>query len=199
MQKDKATPTEAVTPTAVNHVVLTVRDIEESHRFWTEIIGLKLVGALKPQAPDGPPRPKMRFYSADHDGKMSHHDVALLENKNYPVPDANWDLMANPSAVNHIALALPTREAWLKQLEFMQNRGVKFHRRVDHGMTHSVYISDPNGHGIELLYELPREMWENDIEGAQNYAVRLPTEGPEALVDRTDVPSFGRTGQPAAE
>lgn len=199
MQKDKATPMKAVTPTSVNHVVLTVRDIEESHRFWTEIIGLKLVGALKPQQPGGPERPKMRFYSADHDGKMSHHDVALLENPNYPAPAANWDLMANPSAVNHLALALPDREAWLKQLEFMQSRGVKFHRRVDHGMTHSVYISDPNGHGIELLYELPREMWENDIEGAQNYAVRLPTEGAEALVDRTDSPSFGRATAPAAE
>jgi catechol 2,3-dioxygenase len=43
-------------------------------------------------------------------------------------------------------------------------------------MTHSVYIHDPNGYGIELLYELPRSMWENDIDGALNYSVRLPTE-----------------------
>ena len=31
--------------------------------------------------------------------------------------------------------------------------------RVNHGMTHSVYINDPNGYGVEVLYELPREMW----------------------------------------
>jgi catechol 2,3-dioxygenase len=69
---------------------------------------------------------------------------------------------------------------------------VKFDLRVEHGMTHSVYIHDPNGYGIELLYELPREMWENDIDGALNYSVRLPTEGEVALSDRTQaLPTFG--------
>jgi catechol 2,3-dioxygenase len=60
-------------------------------------------------------------------------------------------------------------------------------------MTHSVYISDPNGYGIEVLYELPREVWEGDIDAALNYAEALPTEGPDALVDDTDkVPVFGK-------
>jgi catechol 2,3-dioxygenase len=96
-------------------------------------------------------------------------------------------------AVNHIAIALPDRETWLRQLEFLQARGVPFDRRVNHGMTHSLYIHDPNGYGIELLYELPREVWEGDIDAALNWAEPLPTEGAEALVDRTeDVPVFGR-------
>src|SRR6266540_2777367 len=84
-------------------------------------------------------------------------------------------------------------EACLKQLAFLQSRGVTFHRRINHGMTHSVYISDPNGYGIEVLYELPREVWEGDIDAALNYAEPLPTEGDEALVDATDnVPVFGK-------
>jgi catechol 2,3-dioxygenase len=74
----------------------------------------------------------------------------------------------------------------------MQARGVKFLRRINHGMTHSVYIADPDGHGIEVLYELPREVWGDDIDGAQNFAEQLPLEGPEALVDTTDNPMFGR-------
>jgi catechol 2,3-dioxygenase len=58
-------------------------------------------------------------------------------------------------------------------------------------MTHSLYINDPNGYGVELLYELPREVWEGDIDGALNFAVQVPTEGAEALQDRTeDVPVF---------
>ena len=94
--------------------------------------------------------------------------------------------------MNHVAVALPSREAWLRQLAFLQAKGVKFDLRVEHGMTHSVYIHDPNGYGIELLYELPREMWENDIDGALNYSVRLPTEGEAALSDRTQaLPTFG--------
>jgi hypothetical protein len=40
---------------------------------------------------------------------------------------------------------------------------------------------------------LPRDVWADDIDGALNYPVSLPTEGPEALTDRTDnLPSFRR-------
>jgi catechol 2,3-dioxygenase len=93
--------------------------------------------------------------------------------------------------LNHVAIAWPDRESWLKQIEFLREKGVTFHRRINHGMTHSVYISDPDGHGIEVLYELPREVWEHDIDAAQNYAEVLPTEGPESMQDRVDNPVFG--------
>jgi hypothetical protein len=33
-------------------------------------------------------------------------------------------------------------------------------------MTHSVSINDPNGYGVEVLYELSRDIWEGDIDGA---------------------------------
>ncbi len=74
----------------------------------------------------------------------------------------------------------------------MQSKGVPFHVRVEHGMTHSVYVSDPDGHGIEVLYELPKEVWEGDIASALVWARRLPTEGPETLQDDTDYKVFGR-------
>ena len=70
-------------------------------------------------------------------------------------------------------------------------------KRLDHGMTHSLYIHDPNGYGVELLYELPREVWEGDIDAALNFAEQLPTEGADALQDRTDVPVF-KGNQPAS-
>ncbi len=178
-----------VTPVGINHIVLNVRDIEESHAFWTEVVGLKQVGELKKtEARPNPPR--MRFYSADHGGKMNHHDVALVENKDLPAPPKEWGMFGMPVAVNHIAITLPNREAWLQQLEYLQGKGVKFNRRVEHGMTHSLYINDPNGYGVELLYELPREVWEGDIDAALNFAVAVPTEGKEALADKTEVPVF---------
>jgi catechol 2,3-dioxygenase len=57
-------------------------------------------------------------------------------------------------------------------------------------MTHSVYISDPDGHGIEVLYELPRDVWEGDIDAAQSHSEATPTEGPAALQDRTENHKF---------
>jgi len=185
------TPRKAMTPVGINHLVLNVRNLEESHAFWTEIMGFKQVGELHPR-PERPNPPKMRFYSGDHSGKLNHHDLALVEMPNLPPPPA-WDMFNSPMAINHVAIALPDRETWLQQLAFLQSRGVKFQRRVNHGMTHSLYITDPNGYGIEVLYELPREVWEGDIDAALNYAERLPTEGEAALVDETnDVPVFGK-------
>jgi catechol 2,3-dioxygenase len=185
------TPQKAMTPVGINHLVLNVRNLEESHAFWTEIMGFQQVGELHPR-PDRPNPPKMRFYSGDHSGALNHHDLALVEMPNLPPPPA-WDMFNSPMAINHVAIALPNREAWLKQVAFLQSRGVTFHRRINHGMTHSVYITDPNGYGIEVLYELPREVWEEDIDAALNYAERLPTEGEAALVDQTDnIPRFGK-------
>lgn len=180
------------TPIGINHVVLNVRDLEESHRFWTEVVGLRQVGELKKTA-ERPNPPKMRFYSGLREGRENHHDLALVENPNLPAPPEDWSMFGMPVAVNHIAVALPDRETWLAHLEYLQEKGVKFDRRVDHGMTHSLYIHDPNGYGVELLYELPREVWEGDIDGALNYARALPTEGAAALEDQADgVPVFGK-------
>ncbi len=191
-QPDKSSaPQKAVTPRGVNHIVFNVRNLEESHRFWTEIIGFRQVGELRP-TPQRPKPPKMRFYSGDREGKTHHHDVALVENPDLPPPPKEWSMFGMPLAVNHIAITLPSREAWLQQLAFLQARGVKFDRRVNHGMTHSLYIHDPNGYGIELLYDLPREIWEGDIDAALNYVEVLPTEGKAALADKTEqLPSFG--------
>ena len=185
---------QAVTPRGVNHLVLNVSNMDVSHEFWTEIIGFKCVAKL-----DAVPgrRGRMHFFSGvDEKGGLTHHDLALAEVAN---PGANgdgeqWSMQGKRVGLNHVAVCWPDRESWLKQLEFLQSKGVPFLRRVNHGMTHSVYIEDPDHHGIEVLYELPREVWEHDIQGAQAYAERLPTEGPDALVDRTDNPVFDGKG-----
>lgn len=179
-----------VAPVGVNHVVLNVRDMDESDRFWTEVVGLRMVGEFR-QRPGRPPTPRMRFYSGSGTDRMHHHDLALVENPNLPPPPAEWKMWDLPIAINHIAITYPTREAWLDQLAHLQAHGVKFDRRIDHGMTHSLYIHDPNGYGVELVYDLPREIWENDVDAALNFAELRPHEGAEALIDRTDVPVFG--------
>ena len=176
-----------VAPAGLNHLVINVRDLAETHMFWTEMLGFTQVGEYRPRDAVGPQR-KMQFYSGDHDGKLTHHDIAFMEVPGLPAPAADGTLV---SAIGHIAIALPDRESWLRQLAFLQASGVKFERRVEHGMTHSLYIRDPNGYTVELLYELPRAVWEGDIQAALNHYVALPTEGADALVDNAEnVPVF---------
>ena len=56
-------------------------------------------------------------------------------------------------------------------------------------MTHSAYIADPDGYGVEVLYDLPEEVWSGDVDAALNYFEYLPPD--RELEDRTDYQRFG--------
>ena len=182
-----AAPPHAQPPRGINHVVLNVRNLEVSHRFWTEIMGFRCVAELKPVP--GRRRPKMRFYSGlDAHGAVTHHDLALAE---APQADCDttrepWDLL--PSRV--VGASLPEQ----------YDRGdvtadsVDAHRQALAGksVSYQIRLAD-RYYDARVKYELPREVWETDIDAAQNYAERLPTEGDAALVDRTDYPVFKGT------
>jgi len=167
----------------VNHLVLNVRDIEVSHRFWTEVMGWEHHGTLDPK------RRIMRFYRAT---PTSHHDLALVQvDDPAEQPEVQrWSMAGRRAGINHIAITYPTREDFLAQLEHLRAHEVEFLVRGDHGMTHSVYIADPDGNGIEVLYELPPEVWEGDVNGALNYFNPLPLDGDESLQDSTDYKRF---------
>ena len=158
----------AQTPCGLNHLVLNVRNLDTAHRFWTESLGFKQVGTARRDSTDGKPRPPMRFYSGELDGKLHHHDIALVEQ----TPPA--DFSQTPQTLNHIAITYPSRETWQKQIAFLSARGVPLHKRIERGVTHSIHLTDPDGNEIELVYELPRELWENDIDAALNRAVEHP-------------------------
>ena len=44
-----------------------------------------------------------------------------------------------------------------------------------------------------MLYELPSEVWEGDVNAALSHFEPLPNEGPAALEDSTDYVRFGAT------
>jgi catechol 2,3-dioxygenase len=171
MARPTESETTAQTPCGLNHVVLNVRDMEVAHRFWTEYLGFKQVGTLRRRGPDGKPPAPMRFYSGELDGKLRHHDIALVERT------APADFSAQPQALNHVAIAYPSHEAWQQQITYLVAHGISLHRRVDRGVTHSIHVTDPDGNEIELVYELPREQWQRDIDGALNRAVERPIGG----------------------
>jgi catechol 2,3-dioxygenase len=172
---------------SVNHLVLTVRDLEASHRFYTEQLGFEQCGELS-----GPlAASRMWFYRGNPD---SHHDFALVQVKDPAgvAPATPWQGFFPEHAVgiNHVAIGYPTREEWLARLRTLRANGVEFIIRGNHGMTHSAYISDPDGNGIEVLYNLPAEVWEGDVNAALNYFEFMPNDGPDSLEDSTDYHQF---------
>jgi catechol 2,3-dioxygenase len=170
----------------VNHLVLNVRDLEASHRFYCDVLGFEQCGTLKVPYP----APEMRFYRGHPD---HHHDLALVQIPDPasapPVP--KWGMFTANPGLAHVALAYGSREEWQAQLAHLQACGVVPAIRGNHGMTHSAYVVDPDGHGIEVLYDLPAEVWEGDVDAALSHFELLPNRGPEMLDDSTDYVRFG--------
>jgi len=174
--------TSPATPIGVNHLVLNVRDMATSHAFYTEVLGYEQVGVLGDQNPMN-----MQFYSTN--GK--HHDIALVEQSDPDEPPSHgWSMGRAQTRINHFAIAYPGRDAFLTQLKHLEASGVEIKVRGNHGMTHSAYIADPDGNGIEILYELPPEVWQGDINEALNYFEVMPRSGPESLEDDDNYVTF---------
>ncbi len=162
----------AQTPSGLNHLVLNVSNMEASHLFWTECLGFRQVGTFRRPGPDGRERTLMRFYSGERNGKLTHHDIALFE-----VPELRQQAGGTHQVFNHVAIAYPDRKTWEAQIEFLAARGIALTRRVERGATNSIHLEDPDGNEIELVFELPRELWEHDIDAALNHAVERPILG----------------------
>jgi catechol 2,3-dioxygenase len=93
----------ASTPVGFNHLVINVRDIEASHRFWTELLGFRQTGAARPATPGGVTR--FRFYSGVRDGRLHHHDLALAQIGT----DSDAPAQARAQTLNHVAVEYPDR------------------------------------------------------------------------------------------
>ncbi len=155
-------------PEAISHLVLNVRDLERAHAFYTEMLGFRQVGEIA--------RLRMRFYAGVGG---NHHDLALMQLVDagaVPAP-SKWR-MTRPAqpGLNHIAIRMPSEAALMALFDLLKARGYPVEMRIDHGMSRSVYIADPDGNGLELMCDLPREQWEHDVNAALNQAQVLPVE-----------------------
>lgn len=153
-----AAPTRAQAPLGVNHLVLTVSDIEASHRFYTELLGFSHTATSSGQRADG--LPPMRFYSGRRDGQLTHHDLALYQLSSLS--------QAPGQRLDHLAIDYPDEASWRSQIAFLQSRGVPLHRMIERGATWSIHVEDPDGLEIELVFDRPRDQWAHDIPSAIN-------------------------------
>jgi catechol 2,3-dioxygenase-like lactoylglutathione lyase family enzyme len=142
--------------TRLNHVAYPTTDTGATYRFYTEILGFKLVAAVKgefdPESRSA--KPHLHTFFAMGTGEViAFFDVEGLER---PKKDHV------PTWARHLALSVDSQEelsAWRQRL---LDHGVQVSPIVDHdGVWYSIYFPDPNDILLELTYQT-RELTEDD-------------------------------------
>ena len=142
MAADSTLPSALPTVTVLGRVELAVAYLERSLNFWTAAIGLQVL-AERPNGAD-----------------LGVDDRVLIS----LVVEPGVEPAPNRTGLFHVALLLPERSdlaAWLKTA--LRAR-VSIDGSADHFVSEAVYLTDPDGHGIEMYWDRPRSDWEGKVE-----------------------------------
>ena len=134
-----------VKPKRLGHLVLSVRDLDTSVRFYEDVLGLHVTNVW----PD-----RVTFMSS---GEDSSHELALIS----VGPDAPGPEQRRVG-LNHFAWEMETFEELQKLYLDLKQKHVKVSMVDDHGISLGVYFFDPDGNMIEAFNELPRDQWPNE-------------------------------------
>jgi catechol 2,3-dioxygenase len=59
----------------------------------------------------------------------------------------------------HVAIRYPTRAALADALQRLERAGIPLQGAADHGVSESLYLTDPDQNGVELYCDRPRDEW----------------------------------------
>ncbi|WP_327700928.1 VOC family protein [Streptomyces decoyicus] len=137
----------------VNHIVLSVTDIEASIRFYRDVLGLTVVDTI----PGPGPAPLMVFLRSSAES-TNHHDLGLLAN-------ASMDASTEGTAPGllHVSFEVGTLDE-LAAIKGKLEVAGSVKQCLDQGMHLSVYALDPDGIELELIWRLPEGSWSYDTE-----------------------------------
>jgi catechol 2,3-dioxygenase len=134
-------------PKHLGHINLYVRNAERARQFYEDVLGLHCYHYRPGWA---------AFMSADKD---KSHEVALMQ-----VGDDAPLQRKGQVGLNHLAFMMNSLEDLGDAYHRLKEKGVKIDRIVDHGLSLGIYFRDPDGNGLEVSYELPREEWPRQSE-----------------------------------
>lgn len=146
--------------TRIGHVHLKVSDLDKSIKFYNGLLGFEVTMMYGNQA---------AFLSA---GGYHHHiGLNTWHSKNgEPAP-------TNSTGLYHVAIVYPNRKDLAAILSRIIQAKYPLGGASDHGVSEALYLNDPDGNGLELYWDKPRDQWPSTAEGGIDmYTIALDLE-----------------------
>jgi catechol 2,3-dioxygenase len=126
----------------IGHVHLKVADLDRALEFYCGVLGFELQQRIGEEA---------AFVSA---GGYHHHIGLNTWYSKGAAPPA-----ARSTGLFHAAIRYPDRRALADALRRLSDAGIALSGASDHGVSEALYLNDPDGNGLELYRDRPREEW----------------------------------------
>ncbi len=121
----------------IGEVALIVSDLRRAASFYQEVLGFELNSTDEFSSKLG----------------LGEQDLLILRES----PDA--ERHQGTAGLYHFAVLYPTRKDLASALSWVLKNGVLIDGFADHHVSEAVYLRDPDGNGIELYRDRPRESW----------------------------------------
>jgi catechol 2,3-dioxygenase len=146
-----------ISGTRIGHVHLKVADLDRALGFYCGVLGFELQQRLGSGA---------AFISA---GGYHHHiGLNTWESKGGSPP------APGTTGLFHLAIRYPTRAGLADALKRLVDNRVPISGASDHGVSEAIYLHDPDGNGIELYRDRPRDEWPMAPDGKGVAMVSIP-------------------------
>lgn len=142
--------TQPVHPAAsIGHVHLKVSDLDRAIGFYSGVLGFELQQKFGSGA---------AFLSA---GGYHHHiGLNTWESRGGTAPPKGH------TGLYHTAFLYPDRAQLADAVRRVVDAGYPIEGAADHGVSEAVYLSDPDGNGVELYRDRAPDEWPRDADGA---------------------------------
>ena len=132
----------------IGHVHLKVSDLDRALGFWHGVLGFDIFARYEDEA---------AFLSA---GGYHHHiGLNTWQSKGAPPPPPH------STGLFHVAIRYPDRSTLAAAVRAVLEAGIALDGASDHGVSEAIYLRDPDGNGVELFRDRPREEWPTDADG----------------------------------
>ncbi len=134
--------------TGIGHVHLKVADLDRAVAFYADVLGFEVTQRMGHSA---------AFLGA---GGYHHHiGLNTWESRDGAAPPPGT------TGLYHFAIRYPDRASLGHALVRLTEAGIALDGASDHGVSEALYLRDPDGNGIELYWDRPRERWPRAADG----------------------------------